>query len=81
MNLCTELPKAAEGDRGHLFAVCDLMTTFAEQSRHEGILALEEWLEYDEASGDFSHPLSRMREVAAHGKRKLSLCAALTHDY
>ena len=52
MNLCTELPKAAEGDRGHLFAVCDLMTTLAEQSRHEGILALEEWLEYDEASDD-----------------------------
>ena len=41
MNLFDTLPRAAESDREHLFAVADFFLALNDMSRAEGILALE----------------------------------------
>ena len=41
MNLFDTLPRAAESDREHLFAVADFFLALSDMTRHEGILALE----------------------------------------
>ena len=41
MNLFDTLPRAAESDREHLFAVADFFLALSDMTRREGILALE----------------------------------------
>ena len=43
MNLFDTLPRAAESDREHLFAVADFFLALSDMTRHEGIFALDRY--------------------------------------